>query len=104
MIVVPMIPQDWPAVRAIYLEVIATKNATFDETAPEWEEWDAEHLAVGRLVARAGDQVAGWAALSAVSRRLVYRGVAEVSVYVAEQARQKGVGRILLSALIRESE
>jgi L-amino acid N-acyltransferase YncA len=99
-----MTPQDWPAVRAIYLEGIATGNATFATTAPEWEEWDAEHLATGRLVARAGDKVAGWAALSAASRRLVYRGVAEVSVYVAEQARRMGVGRMLLSALVRASE
>jgi L-amino acid N-acyltransferase YncA len=101
----PMLPQDWPAVRAIYLEGIATGNATFEQTAPEWEQWDAGHLTAARIVARldAGD-VAGWAALSAVSTRCVYAGVAEVSVYVAQRARGRGVGQKLLARLIAESE
>jgi L-amino acid N-acyltransferase YncA len=99
-----MLPHDWPRVRAIYLEGIATSNATFAETAPEWETWDAEHLPVGRLVARAGDEIAGWAALSRVSSRCVYAGVAEVSIYVAERVRGRGVGRQLLERLVAESE
>jgi L-amino acid N-acyltransferase YncA len=99
-----MIAQDWPAVRAIYLEGIATGNATFADSAPEWEEWDQTHLAGCRLVARSGGDVLGWAALSPVSRRVVYRGVAEVSIYVAERARRRGVGRLLLSALVPQSE
>jgi phosphinothricin acetyltransferase len=99
-----MTPQDWPAVRAIYLEGIATGVATFADSAPEWEEWDREHLAGCRLVVRSGGEVKGWAALSLVSRRAVYRGVAEVSIYVAERARRQGVGRLLLSTLIHHSE
>lgn len=99
-----MQPEDWPAVRAIYEQGIATGNATFETSSPEWVQWDAKHLADGRLVARAGDKVLGWAALSAVSDRCVYAGVAEVSVYVAEAAWGQGVGRALLQALVEASE
>jgi len=91
-------------VRAIYLEGIATGNATFETSAPEWEKWDAAHLATCRLVAQMNGQVSGWAALSAVSSRCVYAGVAEVSVYVADAARGQGVGLRLLSALVECSE
>jgi phosphinothricin acetyltransferase len=100
----PLAPADWDAVRRIYLEGIATGNATFEQSAPEWEKWDAGHMKTCRLVARAEDKVLGWAALSPVSGRCVYAGVAEVSVYVAEHARGRGVGDALLMALIRESE
>lgn len=100
----PLAPADWPAVRAIYLEGIATGNATFELSAPEWEKWDAGHLANARLVARADGAVLGWAALSPVSSRCVYAGVAEVSVYVAERARGRGVGRELLERLVADSE
>jgi len=100
----PMRREDWPAVRAIYLEGIATGNATFEQTAPEWEKWDAGHLAGARIVARSDDAILGWAALSAVSSRCVYAGVAEVSVYVAAAARGRGVGRELLARLIADSE
>jgi phosphinothricin acetyltransferase len=96
---------DWPAVRAIYLEGIATGNATFEQTAPEWEKWNASHLAYARIVGRSdAGAVVGWAALSGVSSRCVYAGVAEVSFYVAERARGRGVGWQLLSRLIADSE
>jgi L-amino acid N-acyltransferase YncA len=96
--------EDWAAVRAIYLEGIATGHATLETCAPEWEKWDGDHLRDCRLVAWEGDQVVGWAALSPVSGRCVYAGVAEVSVYVAASARGRGVGKALLGALVEESE
>jgi L-amino acid N-acyltransferase YncA len=102
--ITPLVNTDWEAVRAIYLEGIATGQATFETAAPDWPAWDAAHLADGRLVARHAGQVVGWAALSPVSSRCVYGGVAEVSVYVAEKARGQGVGRALLSALVEASE
>jgi phosphinothricin acetyltransferase len=97
-------PADWDQVRSIYLEGIKTERATFETQAPDWEKWDASHLKDCRLVARACDVIAGWAALSLVSSRRVYRGVAEVSVYVGESFRGCGIGRVLLEALVRCSE
>ena len=97
-------PEDWEQVRAIYVEGIATGHATFETSAPPWEKWDSDHLARARLVARDGPAILGWAALSPVSGRCVYAGVAEVSVYVAASARGRGVGRALLEGLIRASE
>ncbi len=102
--------RQWEQVRAIYLEGLATGQATFETEAPEWEVWDAAHLPFARLVAEAdgagveGYEVLGWAALSPVSRRRVYEGVAEVSVYVSARARGRGVGGALLRALVSESE
>ncbi len=78
---------DWQQVRSIYLEGIATGNATFEPEPPDWSDWDSAHLASCRLVARNGDQVLGWAALTPVSGRCVYAGVAEVSLYVASSSR-----------------
>src|SRR5947209_3618823 len=97
-------PADWDAVRAIYLAGIATGHATFETEAPVWEAWDAGHLPAGRLCARDGHEVVCWAALSPVSRRAVYAGVAEVSVYVHPDWRGRGVGSALLARLITESE
>jgi phosphinothricin acetyltransferase len=100
-----MLPHHWERVRAIYLEGLATGHATFETEAPEWERWDASHLLSCRLVAVADDGVvAGWAALAPVSARKVYAGVAEVSVYVSDEFRGAGVGRVLLEALVQESE
>ncbi|MEP7270284.1 MAG: N-acetyltransferase family protein [Acidobacteriota bacterium] len=96
--------RDWPAVEAIYVDGIATGNATFEATSPGWERWNASHLPFGRLVVRDGSDILGWSAVSPVSSRCVYAGVAEVSVYVTESARGKGIGRILLEALISECE
>ena len=95
---------DWEGVRAVYVEGLATGEATFETEAPGWERWDAAHLSFARLVARAGDRIEGWAALSPVSSRRAYAGVAEVSVYVGREARGRGLGRSLLEALIEESE
>jgi len=99
-----MMPADWPTVRSIYLEGIASGNSTFETNAPSWEEWDGAHLPIARLVMREGDKVLGWAALSPISKRSVYRGVAEVTVYVAESARGEGIGHTLLEALVHASE
>ena len=100
----PMQPADWRRVKEIYLEGIATGHATFEVGAPSWEQWDAAHLPFARLVARRGKDIAGWAALSPVSQRCVYGGVAEVSVYVSSASRGAGVGQALLCALIESSE
>jgi len=100
----PLCADDWPAVHAVYLEGIVRGNATFETEAPSWEEWDRNHHPFARLAAREGSEVLGWAALSPVSRRQAYAGVAEVSVYVAAASQGRGIGRLLLEALIRESE
>jgi len=99
-----MTAQDWPAVRTIFEEGIATENATFETKAPSWEEWDAGHLKESRLVATDSERIIGWAALSPVSSRCVYAGVAEVSVYMTADERGRRIGRRLLQALINESE
>jgi L-amino acid N-acyltransferase YncA len=95
---------DWDQLHAIYREGIASRSATFETEAPSWEKWDASHLPQERLVARAGNCILGWAALSPVSSRCVYAGVAEVSVYVGAGFTRQGVGRTLLEALIARSE
>jgi L-amino acid N-acyltransferase YncA len=100
----PMHPDDWSAVEAIYREGIAGGNATFETESPSWEKWNASHHTHSRLVARDRESIVGWAALSPVSSRRVYSGVAEVSIYVATSARAKGVGKMLLRDLIEESE
>ncbi len=96
--------EDWPAVKSIYQEGIATGNATFETDVPEWEEWDKSHLRDCRLVAKSAGEIIGWVALSPVSNRCVYQGVAEVSLYVKSSARGQGIGKVLLKAAIAESE
>ena len=100
----PMQPQQWPQVAAIYQEGIATGQATFEMAVPSFEHWDRNHLRIARFIASHDGVILGWAALSPVSQRQVYAGVAEVSVYVAAASRGAGVGRQLLEALIDESE
>lgn len=102
--IVPLLPEHWEAVARIYAEGIATGDATFETEVPSWEQWDAAHLDAGRLVALVDGEVAGWAALSPVSGRCVYAGVAEHSVYVGAAARGRGVGRALLAELVRRAE
>lgn len=98
-----MTERDWPEVRAIYEEGLATGVGSFEIRAPTWEEWDRARLPHSRLVARE-DLVIGWAALSSFSRRACYSGVAEVAIYVAAALRGRGVGRALLQALIASAE
>lgn len=95
---------DWTEVRAIYLEGIATGNATFETEAPSWQVWDERHLPHSRIVFRDDGRIAGWAALSRVSARACYAGVAEVSVYVSDAFRGRGIGSKLLRALVEQSE
>src|SRR4051812_22362003 len=99
-----MTPDDWDAVREIYRQGIATGQATFEVDAPDWEAWDRARLKDSRLVARSQGRVVGWAALSPVSSRPAYAGVAEISIYVAASDRGRGVGQALLAALIGASE
>ncbi len=103
-VIEPMQRGDWDEVRTIYLAGIATRNATFETDAPDWQRWDAAHLSVGRLVARAGSTLLGWGALSPVSNRCCYSGLAEASVYVGLDHRGRGVGQALLLGLIDLSE
>ena len=100
----PLHKEHWPQVKAIYQEGIATGHATFQQSAPEWEEWDFNHLEHSRIVALIENVVVGWAALTPVSKRPVYKGVAEVSVYVGETARGQKIGSQLLKELILQSE
>jgi phosphinothricin acetyltransferase len=93
---------DWPAVAAIYADGIASGNATFETEVPTWQTWDAAHGGV-RLVADDEGKVVGWATLTPVSSRCCYRGVGENSVYVAERARGRGVGRLLLERLVERA-
>lgn len=102
--IAPLTAGHWDAVRAIFLEGVATGNATFQQTAPGWPEWDKSHLPTCRIVAVNQQEILGWAALSPVSSRCVYAGVAEVSVYVAQSARGNGIGSALLANLITASE
>ncbi len=117
--IAPLIEADWPAVARIYAQGIAAGDATFEQSVPSWEDWSAARASAPRLVARGGggvageqaggravdaDPVLGWAALSRTSHRAVYRGVAEVSIYVDPAFARRGVGGALLRALIDESE
>jgi phosphinothricin acetyltransferase len=99
-----LLASDWDRVKVIYEKGIATGNATFQASAPSWEEWDSSHLQNSRVVAEEDGKVIGWAALTPVSSRVVYAGVAEVSVYVDTNHCGKGVGYALLEELVLLSE
>jgi L-amino acid N-acyltransferase YncA len=99
-----MVPNDWPNVANIYKQGIATGLATFETNVPAWETWNNSHLQQCRLVAEIDNEVVGWAALTGVSGRCVYAGVAEVSVYISQLHKGMKIGSILLEALIKEAE
>lgn len=99
-----MLPEHWLQVSKIYKEGISTGMATFEKNIPHWEEWNANHLKVCRIIAIINGNIVGWAALSPVSSRCVYKGVGEVSVYVSGEFRGNRIGEKLLRKLITESE
>jgi L-amino acid N-acyltransferase YncA len=100
----PLETGDWGTVAEIYKQGIETNNATFQQEIPTWNEWDNGHLKNCRIIALVDNNIAGWAALSPVSGRCVYGGVAEVSVYVAGNFRGQSIGKMLLDKLIIDSE
>jgi L-amino acid N-acyltransferase YncA len=100
----PFCDEDWPSVRAIYAQGIATGHATFEVEPPTFERWTSTHPQEHRFVATREGEVVGWIALAPVSDRCVYAGVGEHSVYVAENARGEGIGRRLLETLITHAD
>ncbi len=100
----PMLSSHWSEVLIIYREGMDTGMATFETELPSWDKWHANHIKSCRLIARLDNEIIGWAALSPVSSRHVYRGVAEVTIYVAKKAQGNKVGKKLLIELINESE
>src|SRR5688572_21752050 len=102
--VLPLEKMHYPEVKKIYEQGITTGQATFETAGPEFDSWDQTHLSHSRIVAIENSQVIGWAALSGVSGRCVYAGVAEVSVYISPEHTRKGIGKLLMEKLINESE
>ena len=100
----PMTAEDWPEVRRVYEQGMASGDATFETKAPDWHRFDTAHRPDCRLVARLNGRVVGWVALAPYSRRTVYRGVAWESVYVAADVRGRGIGQALLAAVVEASE
>ena len=94
----------WPEIQRIYEQGIQTGHATFEQSVPEWRQWDSAHLSEPRIIAKIDKKIAGWAALSPVSDRCAYEGVAEVSVYVDNYYHGRGVGTKLLEKLIERTE
>ncbi|MBZ0327946.1 MAG: GNAT family N-acetyltransferase [Altibacter sp.] len=102
--IIPLDKEHFVAVSSIYLEGLATGVASFETEAPSWDQWDEKFLNSYRFVAMVQGEVAGWCALSAVSKRQVYSGVAEDTIYIASKFQRKGIGNTLLRHLISESE
>ncbi|UCD60326.1 MAG: N-acetyltransferase [Flavobacteriaceae bacterium] len=104
LLILEMSEAHWPAVAQIYKQGVNTGFATFEKEIPTYEQWNKNHITNCRLVAIGNDKILGWAALSPVSGRCVYGGVAEVSIYIAETARGLGIGYLLMEELITSSE
>ncbi|MGB5387159.1 MAG: N-acetyltransferase family protein [Eudoraea sp.] len=104
LLILEMSEAHWPAIAQIYKQGVDTGFATFEKEIPSYEQWNGNHISSCRLVALRDDKVLGWAALSPVSGRCVYGGVAEVSVYVADNAQNSGIGILLMEELITTSE
>jgi len=102
--ILPLIPKHWVEVKKIYEQGLKTGIATFETESPNWEEWNQSHLSICRFVAIQEEKVIGWVALSPVSSRCVYGGVAETSIYIDEKFQGKGIGKMLLSEVIASSE
>ena len=101
---VPISKDNYNQVVEIYEEGLATKLATFETQIPNWDEWDKKFLPLCRIALVLKDEVLGWASLTAVSKRSVYCGVAEVTIYIKSSHQQKGLGKLLLDELITQSE
>lgn len=99
-----LVEADYPEVRSIFQQGIETGLATFETQAPEWHDWDQRFWEASRIVARVHDKIVGWGALSSVSKRNVYKGVKEDTVYVSPDLFGKGIGKLLLKELIIQSE
>lgn len=102
--IMPMKADDWTSVAKIYNDGISSGFATFETSAPDYANWNKAHLKACRLIATLAQETIGWAALSPVSGRCVYGGVAEVSIYIATSARGLGIGKLLMKQLITDSE
>ncbi len=100
----PMTADDWTNVAEIYKQGIETGNATFQQEIPTWDDWNNGHIKSCRIISEINNEIVGWAALTAISGRCVYAGVAEVSVYIANKYRGQKIGTKLLDKLIIESE
>lgn len=99
----PMKERDWDEVRAIYLQGISTRNSTFETIIPDWDDWNENHLKHSRFVAEANGQVVGWIALSPYSRRVVYQGVAEISIYIDPSFNGRGIGSELMKIVMKSA-
>ena len=99
-----LLPEHANAVLSIYAEGLQSGHATFNTVVPSWQEWDVAHLAHTRLIVKENSEVLGWLALLPVSSRACYKGVSEFSIYIAQKSRGKGIGNLLMEAMIKESE
>lgn len=101
---IPITEEDFPEVQEIYAQGIQTGNATFETTLPDWQKWDSSHLKQARIAVVFENRIIGWGALSRVSDRCVYEGVAEISVYIHTDFQGRGIGTLIMKQLIEESE